>query len=861
MSRKTRKLIWSVPLVAVLAVAGALAMFVVLSPDRAQASHDALPGAPTDLMVVPASGDAGRTTLVLSWTAPSGSTSVDGYRIDYSEDNFIYMELVENTGNSGRSYRDSMDLGPGDFRVYRVFAINSAGVGPVSNTASGVASGAGTPSQVTGLTASAPSERPKRWEQIDLSWTAPSNGGSAITHYCIEVATLADGQSFPLEEASCLAEIEPTPDNTTVVDGTPYGRIVTIDASTTYRLTGNLGPSQTRLFRVYAVNSLGTSEKPSIQREAATYPAEDPAPPRQLAASLPAIDGRISLYWNWPAHSGGYDIKDFIVQVRNQDGEWADVNLNADGALTGTSAGSVTLADADINTGVVPAATARGLNQFEQPQANEGVANDTLYFRVFTHTDSNDVDAVVDGGEQRLSASSNMVRVSRKAGGRNLPVQPAESPTATASGRDTINLEWTHGMVPDSDPTVLYPSSGFRIDYFTGEGTSAGDTASAEWTPLWSHTNFTRTKFSDRPLKPGTERHYRIITFGPSQATSLAVEIASAVTNGFAMADSPTNLQATKNGAAAINLSWTAPTNTGGSEIKHYGIDFSKMVNGVWDAWPADDEDAIDEAPHPILTDGPVTSYAHTGLDENTRWRYQVRAVTTSQTEATGDWSSIATAQTDLAGTSDMPVGLVAETARDSSATDPGDRGVLLLWNVPESPDGVVASHYLIERKVEGEDTDYKPLADTSKPADADEPLRTDFTDFDKPDLAGGEVRYYRVTAVTGTGMGKWAEARYPADTSHQTLVRTSPTDLTYTVTGTTVSFSWTDGVLAADGHTVGLVDLSDYSVPHTDIVANGVQMHEYTNVAPGRYMLAVLGSPWMSKYYDIEIIEVMSGN
>ena len=39
MSRKTRKLIWSAPLVAVLAVAGALAMFVALSPNGAQADH------------------------------------------------------------------------------------------------------------------------------------------------------------------------------------------------------------------------------------------------------------------------------------------------------------------------------------------------------------------------------------------------------------------------------------------------------------------------------------------------------------------------------------------------------------------------------------------------------------------------------------------------------------------------------------------------------------------------------------------------------------------------------------------------------------------------------------------------------
>ena len=44
MSRKTRKLMWSVPLVAVFAVIGALAIFVVQTPNLAQA-HD-VPGVP-----------------------------------------------------------------------------------------------------------------------------------------------------------------------------------------------------------------------------------------------------------------------------------------------------------------------------------------------------------------------------------------------------------------------------------------------------------------------------------------------------------------------------------------------------------------------------------------------------------------------------------------------------------------------------------------------------------------------------------------------------------------------------------------------------------------------------------------------
>ena len=51
MSRKTRKLIWSAPLVAVLAVAGALVIFVALGPNGAQANHVTIPGAPTDLTV------------------------------------------------------------------------------------------------------------------------------------------------------------------------------------------------------------------------------------------------------------------------------------------------------------------------------------------------------------------------------------------------------------------------------------------------------------------------------------------------------------------------------------------------------------------------------------------------------------------------------------------------------------------------------------------------------------------------------------------------------------------------------------------------------------------------------------------
>ena len=100
MSRKTRKLMWSVPLVAVLAVAGALALFVALAPNQAQA--DGVPGAVTGL-----TGAAdGRSIVNLTWTAPSIGTAT-GYRIDRSVDARVWEALKADTGSTATSYQDT----------------------------------------------------------------------------------------------------------------------------------------------------------------------------------------------------------------------------------------------------------------------------------------------------------------------------------------------------------------------------------------------------------------------------------------------------------------------------------------------------------------------------------------------------------------------------------------------------------------------------------------------------------------------------------------------------------------------------------------------------------------------------------
>ena len=166
MSRKTRKLIWSVPLVAVFAVIGALAIFMAQTPDPA-AAHG-LPGAVSG---VTATAD-GATKIKISWTAPASGTGGDptGYRIDVSDDTLAWTSLVADTESTVTSYTHS-GLQPDTVKFYRVFALNSAGTGPSSSDPlfdDAITGPATAPSAVLNLRAKAVGS-----SKIELSWTRP----------------------------------------------------------------------------------------------------------------------------------------------------------------------------------------------------------------------------------------------------------------------------------------------------------------------------------------------------------------------------------------------------------------------------------------------------------------------------------------------------------------------------------------------------------------------------------------------------------------------------------------------------------------------------------------------------------------
>lgn len=177
--------------------------------------------APTGLTTT--NGDA---QIALSWTAPAsnGGDPISDYVVQYSS----------NSGSSWTTFSDSVStstsltvtgLTNGTAYVFRVAAVNAAGTGTYSATSSS-ATPRTSPDAPSGVTATAGNQ------QVSLVWTVPVfNGGVAITDYTIEYS----------QDAATW---------TSFSDGTS-----TLRAATVTGLTNGVG----YYFRVYAVNSVGTS--------------------------------------------------------------------------------------------------------------------------------------------------------------------------------------------------------------------------------------------------------------------------------------------------------------------------------------------------------------------------------------------------------------------------------------------------------------------------------------------------------------------------------------------------------------------------------------------------------------------------
>ena len=273
MSRKTRNLIWSVPLVATLAIVGALALFITLAPNDASAQQgEEAPGMPTELML----RALDQTTIELTWKAPSNEAGgvPDGYRIDYSADGLVWYSLAPN--QSALKYVDNRELEASETRHYRIFAYNTGGTSRMLGPVEGMTEASVKPDAPTALTTSLGTVTQ---EQIVVAWTPPVDPpGAPVTSYRIQSSA---------SRSSGFSDLKTVAAKDLTCDG---GRC-------SYTDTG-LNESTERWYRVYSTNSVGESPASEV-RSGETAAGDIPAEPTNLRVGI-STGGELRLYWDRP---------------------------------------------------------------------------------------------------------------------------------------------------------------------------------------------------------------------------------------------------------------------------------------------------------------------------------------------------------------------------------------------------------------------------------------------------------------------------------------------------------------------------------------------------------------------------------
>ena len=249
-----------------------------------------------------------------------------------------------------------------------------------------------------------------------------------------------------------------------------------------------------------------------------------------------------------------------------------------------------------------------------------------------------------------------------------------------------------------------------------------------------------RTHFTVEGLIGGTTYYFRIraLQTGLWSAEDGDRDGGLSVSTTMGVPGEPTLAAVTGGDAGTIDLTITAPTSTGGSDITGYNL--QRWYNGQWTAIGG------------TLADD-AESYEDTGLMPGATYYYAVRAVNSS---GAGAWSAIVQASAEI-DNPDAPT--LTATAIDATS-------IRLSWNVPED-NGTTITGYELQRWVPTENGDGGDWADANL-LGADPYTITQFIDRDDDDMGldPGTKFYYRVRAVPqlNDGGSDDAEAGWSAD-------------------------------------------------------------------------------------------------
>ncbi len=297
---------------------------------------------------------------------------------------------------------------------------------------------------------------------------------------------------------------------------------------------------------------------------------------------------------------------------------------------------------------------------------------------------------------------------------KNIVPNPPQSLTALIYSSTQINLSWSSPSSNGGPPVI-----GYKINYMVDTG---------NFTNLVSNSGSSFTAYSHTGLQVGHTYTYRIFainSIGTSNSSNTATATPIQVTT---VPGSPI-LSVNPSSATSISLSWSPPSNDGGSAITGYKIEYN---NGT--------------SQYNILvanTGNTQTAYLHTGLTTGKIYTYRVTAI---NIVGIGNPSNVASAKPQETTTPNIT------TAIAISPTSVG-----LSWIPPSQTYGQIINGYRIDQVINGNFLEIDNVAGT-------------VSTYTIPNLTTGKAYTFAVTALLSGG----------SETNPSPLSSVTPTSTSY---------------------------------------------------------------------------------
>jgi hypothetical protein len=403
---------------------------------------------------------------------------------------------------------------------------------------------------------------------------------------------------------------------------------------------------------------------------------------------LTAGDRQILVTWTAPTSNGGSAITDYGVEVYNLVANCACWTLIVDGVSTATTF------------------------------THTGLTNGQSYwYRVY---------AINAAGNGTTSTQSMWVRA----------VGPTVAPTNVVgtAGDAQVALTWT---APATNGGTI---SDYTIQYSSDSGTT--------WT-TFSDTVSATSSVTVTGLTNGTAYVFRVAA--TNEAGLGAYSTSSAARTPVGAPGAPTNVAGTS-ANAQVSLTWSAPTNNGGSAITDYVIQYSSNSGSTWTTFT----DTVSTA----------TSVTVTGLTNGTTYVFHVAA---KNAVGTGSYSTNSSSL--------IPFTLPNAPTSVSAAT--GARQSNVTWTAPASNGGSAITGYAIRYSTDNAATWSTPVLTGSSA-----------TSFVVTGLSvTATAHYFQVATINVAGQSGWsANSPYVYIQDYAA----APTNVAGVAGNTQVALTWT---------------------------------------------------------------------